>query len=124
MVHFFSLHRAGNPRPEADEADIDAIGASGLDQQRACDVGELAAEPEFFFALADDLADQRRRPALKIVAVVGEVVAVVDEALDRFLVGHQLGDHLMRLMVPHVRPGSRRDRPSDSRLFPSSRMRI
>ena len=97
-------HRARDPRAESDEADIDPVGASGLDQHRAGDVGELAAQPEILFALTDNLAHQRGRAALEVVAVVGEVVAVMDELLDRFRLGHQLGDHLVRLVIAHVGP--------------------
>ena len=46
----FFLNRASNPWTEADEPDVDAIGASGLDQQCARDIGELAKSTAAFYA--------------------------------------------------------------------------
>ena len=99
-------------RPSVDGASIVAPGqkkpqstfghAAGADEQADVDVAELAAEPEVALLLADDLADQRRGPALEVVAVVDEVVAVGDEARDGVVRGHELGDERALLVVAHL----------------------
>ena len=67
-------------RPEEEEPDVELRDAARADEQRRRHPRELRAEPEVLLLLPDHLADQRRRPALEVVALVHEVVAVGDEA--------------------------------------------
>ena len=88
-------------RPE--EAAVDLRDAAGADEQADVDVGELAAEPEVALLLPDHLADQRRGPALEVVAVVDEVVAVGDVARDGVARRHQPRRQRALLVVADVR---------------------
>ena len=88
---------------EQEEPAVDLRGATGLAQERDVYPGELAAEPEVLLSLPDDLAHQRRGPALQVVAVVDQVIAVLHEARDGFLFGHDLWGHRPVLVVAVVR---------------------
>ena len=62
----------------------------------------VAEEAEVLLLLADDLVDDRAGDPVGAEAAGSEVVAVVDELLDRFFLGHALVGHGARLLAEEL----------------------
>jgi hypothetical protein len=84
---------------EEEEADIKLGDATTADEEGGGDPGELGAQPQVRLLLADHLSDEGGGAALEVVALIEEVVAVLDELLHGVLFGHELGNEGAVLVV-------------------------
>ena len=93
------LHVTVDGLPKEEEATVHLAGAAPCDEEVHRHPRELAGHPEVLLLLTDDLADEGAGAALEVVAVVDQVVPVLDEPGDGLLRGHELADQRPRLVV-------------------------